>query len=86
MHERCRVYTISPDVGQRLEKSCTHEWCTHGKAFSHYLAGGQKNGLTFFIVSSYVKINNNKNYYFYIIIKNNNNNNNNILLLLLLHS
>ncbi len=27
IHEWRHVYTISPDVGQRLEKSCMHERC-----------------------------------------------------------
>ncbi len=42
MHERCRVYTFSPDVGPRLEKTCMREWCTHGIAFSQDLATGVK--------------------------------------------
>jgi hypothetical protein len=46
MHERRAVYTISPDVGQHLEKSCTHEWCTHGKAlFSLFVRRIKKKGL-----------------------------------------
>jgi hypothetical protein len=42
MHEQRAVYTISPDVGQRLEKSCMHERCAHELAFFQDLAGGQR--------------------------------------------
>jgi hypothetical protein len=48
MHERCRVYTFSPDVGPRLEKTCMREWCTHGITFSQDLAAGVKKGMIFF--------------------------------------
>ncbi len=37
MHERCTVYTISTDIGQRLEKTCMHQRGAHEVAIFKWI-------------------------------------------------